>query len=176
MARQVVAQDTEVLAEAGTLGLPDAGRGAQRGAQDEQRRIRRAGGRAAPGLARLTAQERAVARLVAAGATNQQAALELFISVKTVQYLPPDACPREAGRALPQRTRRQFPGGSGRRGLTPAAVRALLPHVSYRITRKALTGRGGVRRMMPMSRTQQRLVRRRHVDFGHVVSAACCRA
>ncbi|MEY9490376.1 ATP/maltotriose-dependent transcriptional regulator MalT [Streptomyces calvus] len=43
-------------------------------------------GRAAPGLARLTPQERAVARLVAAGATNQQAALELFISVKTVQY------------------------------------------------------------------------------------------
>ncbi|NGO08935.1 AAA family ATPase [Streptomyces sp. HC44] len=42
--------------------------------------------RLAPGMAQLTAQERAVARLVAAGATNQQAALELFISVKTVQY------------------------------------------------------------------------------------------
>jgi DNA-binding CsgD family transcriptional regulator len=42
--------------------------------------------RLTPGLARLTAQEQAVARLVAAGATNQQAALELFISVKTVQY------------------------------------------------------------------------------------------
>ncbi|MFC7017873.1 LuxR C-terminal-related transcriptional regulator [Streptomyces viridiviolaceus] len=42
--------------------------------------------RAAPGMARLTPQEQAVARLVAAGATNQQAALELFISVKTVQY------------------------------------------------------------------------------------------
>ncbi|MFF8847925.1 AAA family ATPase [Streptomyces sp. NPDC015127] len=42
--------------------------------------------RAAPGMARLTPQEQAVARLVAAGATNQQTALELFISVKTVQY------------------------------------------------------------------------------------------
>jgi DNA-binding CsgD family transcriptional regulator len=42
--------------------------------------------RLAPGMARLTPQEGAVARLVAAGATNQQAALELFISVKTVQY------------------------------------------------------------------------------------------
>lgn len=37
-------------------------------------------------MARLTPQEQAVARLVASGATNQQAALELFISVKTVQY------------------------------------------------------------------------------------------
>ncbi|WP_425839582.1 AAA family ATPase [Streptomyces fractus] len=43
-------------------------------------------GRSAAGLARLTPQERAVAKVVAAGATNQQAALELFISVKTVQY------------------------------------------------------------------------------------------
>ncbi|MFI8193910.1 LuxR C-terminal-related transcriptional regulator [Streptomyces sp. NPDC085946] len=42
--------------------------------------------RAASHLSRLTPQEQAVARLVAAGATNQQAALELFISVKTVQY------------------------------------------------------------------------------------------
>ncbi|MFD7406868.1 AAA family ATPase [Streptomyces sp. NPDC059866] len=42
--------------------------------------------RAVSGMARLTPQEQAVARLVAAGATNQQAALELFISVKTVQY------------------------------------------------------------------------------------------
>ncbi|WP_217553477.1 LuxR family transcriptional regulator [Streptomyces sp. GbtcB6] len=42
--------------------------------------------RLAPGMAHLTAQEQAVARLVAAGATNQQTALELFISVKTVQY------------------------------------------------------------------------------------------
>ncbi|MEU6889843.1 AAA family ATPase [Streptomyces viridosporus] len=42
--------------------------------------------RLTPGLARLTPQEQAVARLVANGATNQQAALELFISVKTVQY------------------------------------------------------------------------------------------
>ncbi|MDI3403388.1 helix-turn-helix transcriptional regulator [Streptomyces cavernicola] len=41
---------------------------------------------ARPGMARLTPQEQAVARLVSAGATNQQAALELFISVKTVQY------------------------------------------------------------------------------------------
>ncbi|WP_405845152.1 AAA family ATPase [Streptomyces sp. NBC_01518] len=42
--------------------------------------------RLTPGTARLTPQEQAVARLVAGGATNQQAALELFISVKTVQY------------------------------------------------------------------------------------------
>ncbi|MET7701464.1 AAA family ATPase [Streptomyces sp. NPDC005485] len=38
------------------------------------------------GMAQLTPQEQAVARLVASGATNQQTALELFISVKTVQY------------------------------------------------------------------------------------------
>ncbi|MEV0909843.1 helix-turn-helix domain-containing protein [Streptomyces hokutonensis] len=37
-------------------------------------------------MAQLTPQERAVARLVAGGATDQQAALELFISVKAVQY------------------------------------------------------------------------------------------
>ncbi|MFI1888672.1 LuxR C-terminal-related transcriptional regulator [Streptomyces jumonjinensis] len=42
--------------------------------------------RGVPALSRLTAQERAVARLVAAGASNQRAASELFISVKTVQY------------------------------------------------------------------------------------------
>jgi ATP/maltotriose-dependent transcriptional regulator MalT len=36
--------------------------------------------------ARLTAQERAVARLVAAGMSNQQVASELFVSVKTVQF------------------------------------------------------------------------------------------
>ncbi|MCW7945695.1 LuxR family transcriptional regulator [Streptomyces hygroscopicus] len=42
--------------------------------------------RLTPGMSQLTAQEQAVARLVASGATNQQAALELFISVKTVQY------------------------------------------------------------------------------------------
>ncbi|MEU4895800.1 LuxR C-terminal-related transcriptional regulator [Streptomyces sp. NPDC044780] len=42
--------------------------------------------RVTPGLSHLTPQERAVARLVAAGATNKQTALELYISVKTVQY------------------------------------------------------------------------------------------
>lgn len=42
--------------------------------------------RLTPGMSRLTPQEQAVARLVAGGATNQQAALELFISVKTIQY------------------------------------------------------------------------------------------
>lgn len=43
-------------------------------------------GRLTPGMARLAPQERAVARLVADGAINQQAALELFIPVETVQY------------------------------------------------------------------------------------------
>lgn len=43
-------------------------------------------GRTAPGLSRLTPQEQAVAQLVSSGATNQQTALDLFISVKTVQY------------------------------------------------------------------------------------------
>ncbi|MGP4089273.1 helix-turn-helix transcriptional regulator [Streptomyces sp. KR55] len=42
--------------------------------------------RLSPGMAQLTPQEQAVTRLVASGATNQQVALELFISVKTVQY------------------------------------------------------------------------------------------
>ena len=42
--------------------------------------------RIAPGLPQLTPQEQAVARLVASGATNKQTALELYISVKTVQY------------------------------------------------------------------------------------------
>ncbi|MGP4043061.1 response regulator transcription factor [Streptomyces sp. 2A115] len=42
--------------------------------------------RLAPGLSQLTPQEQAVAQLVAAGATNKRTALELYISVKTVQY------------------------------------------------------------------------------------------
>ncbi|MEV4031635.1 helix-turn-helix transcriptional regulator [Streptomyces umbrinus] len=42
--------------------------------------------RLTPGRSTLTPQERAVARLVATGATNKQAALDLYISVKTVQY------------------------------------------------------------------------------------------
>ncbi|RVU27737.1 LuxR family transcriptional regulator [Streptomyces antnestii] len=43
--------------------------------------------RAEPGSQdRLTAQEQAVARLVAGGLSNQETAAELFISVKTVQY------------------------------------------------------------------------------------------
>jgi len=37
-------------------------------------------------MAQLASQERAVARLVADGATGEQAALELFTSVKAVQY------------------------------------------------------------------------------------------
>ncbi|WP_243788648.1 helix-turn-helix transcriptional regulator [Saccharopolyspora gloriosae] len=37
-------------------------------------------------LTGLTAQERAVAGLVAAGMTNKQAATELYVSVKTVQF------------------------------------------------------------------------------------------
>lgn len=43
-------------------------------------------GGGAPEFARLTAQERAVARLVARGMSNGQVAGELFLSVKTVQY------------------------------------------------------------------------------------------
>lgn len=50
----------------------------QRGAADA--------GRAGPEFARLTAQEQAVARLVAQGMSNGQVAGELFLSVKTVQY------------------------------------------------------------------------------------------
>jgi DNA-binding CsgD family transcriptional regulator len=42
--------------------------------------------RVSPGLSRLTPQEQAVAQLVASGASNKQTALELYISVKTVQY------------------------------------------------------------------------------------------
>lgn len=38
------------------------------------------------GLGELTAQEQAVAKLVAAGMTNKQAATELYLSVKTVQF------------------------------------------------------------------------------------------
>ena len=38
---------------------------------------------------RLTAQESAVARLVAGGMSNRQVASELFVSVKTVQFHPP---------------------------------------------------------------------------------------
>lgn len=44
------------------------------------------GKRAAADLTELTAQEKAVAALVARGMTNRQAAVELFISVKTVQF------------------------------------------------------------------------------------------
>ncbi|MFI7644351.1 helix-turn-helix transcriptional regulator [Nonomuraea sp. NPDC049400] len=40
----------------------------------------------ASGLSRLTPQEQAVARLVAFGASNKQAALEPCISAETVQY------------------------------------------------------------------------------------------
>lgn len=42
--------------------------------------------RDAAGTARLTAQERAVAKLVARGLSNQDTAQDLFVSVKTVQY------------------------------------------------------------------------------------------
>lgn len=42
--------------------------------------------RDASGIARLTAQERAVAKLVARGRSNHDTAQELFVSVKTVQY------------------------------------------------------------------------------------------
>ncbi|GAB3297835.1 helix-turn-helix transcriptional regulator [Parasphingorhabdus pacifica] len=44
--------------------------------------VKRGGGESTP----LTAQEHAVAALVAAGKSNKQAAVELFISVKTIQF------------------------------------------------------------------------------------------
>ena len=40
----------------------------------------------APSLPGLTPGEQAVARLVATGRTNRQAAAELYVSVKTVEY------------------------------------------------------------------------------------------
>jgi ATP/maltotriose-dependent transcriptional regulator MalT len=40
----------------------------------------------APGLDRLTARERVVARLVADGASNREAAAELYLSVKGIEY------------------------------------------------------------------------------------------
>jgi DNA-binding NarL/FixJ family response regulator len=40
----------------------------------------------ASALSQLTAQERAVADLVAGGLTNKEVAAQMFISVKTVQY------------------------------------------------------------------------------------------
>lgn len=42
--------------------------------------------RANPDLTELTAQEQAVAELVSAGMSNKQAAVELYLSVKTVQF------------------------------------------------------------------------------------------
>jgi DNA-binding CsgD family transcriptional regulator/tetratricopeptide (TPR) repeat protein len=39
-----------------------------------------------PGLDALTAREQVVARLVASGMTNREAAAELFVSVKTIEY------------------------------------------------------------------------------------------
>ncbi|HYY18338.1 MAG TPA: helix-turn-helix transcriptional regulator, partial [Streptosporangiaceae bacterium] len=46
-----------------------------------------AGGREThPDLDALTAREQVVARLVASGMTNREAATELFVSVKTIEY------------------------------------------------------------------------------------------
>jgi DNA-binding NarL/FixJ family response regulator len=39
-----------------------------------------------PNLDALTAREQVVARLVASGMTNREAAAELFVSVKTIEY------------------------------------------------------------------------------------------
>jgi DNA-binding NarL/FixJ family response regulator len=41
---------------------------------------------AEPGLAGLTVQERQVARLVAGGMSNREAAAELYLSPKTIEY------------------------------------------------------------------------------------------
>ncbi|MBZ4015673.1 helix-turn-helix transcriptional regulator [Streptomyces purpurogeneiscleroticus] len=48
--------------------------------------LKRGGTEGTEDFSRLTAQERAVARLVARGMSNGQVASELFLSVKTVQY------------------------------------------------------------------------------------------
>jgi DNA-binding NarL/FixJ family response regulator len=49
------------------------------------------GGRRERGASRLTTQELAVAKLVAAGLTNRQTARELVVSEKTVEYHLRDA-------------------------------------------------------------------------------------
>ncbi len=55
------------------------------GAVGGRRRVRRGAARPA-GAAELTPQEQAVAHVVARGATNREAADELFISIKTVEH------------------------------------------------------------------------------------------
>ena len=56
---------------------------------------------------RLTAQELAVARLVAVGLSNRQVAAELFVGQD--DPVPSDADLRQAGRELPNRARRPLP-------------------------------------------------------------------
>jgi len=79
---------------------------------------------------RLTAQELAVARLVAAGMTNRQVAGELFISVKTVQFHPQPHRP-EAGCRISDGARHPFSGPRAHRRL--ARSRGGWPRVGPRV-------------------------------------------
>ena len=65
---------------------------------------------------KLTAQEQAVARLVAVGMSNRQVAAELFVSVKTVQFHLTHiyaklgiGVPGRAGRSVPRAIAKQPP-------------------------------------------------------------------
>jgi DNA-binding CsgD family transcriptional regulator len=68
-----------------------------------ERRRRRKGGRPSPGT-ELTASERRVASMAAAGLTNREVAAKLFMSAKTVEahlarVLPSSSSPSTSGRA-----------------------------------------------------------------------------
>ena len=78
-----------------------------------------------PGLDALTAREQVVARLVAAGMTNREAAAELFVSVKTIEYHLSVIFTK-----LHIRSRRELTAGhrtASGAGRSPAAQPAVLP-------------------------------------------------
>ena len=80
-----------------------------------------------PGLDALTAREQVVARLVAAGMTNREAAAELFVSVKTIEYHLSVIFTK-----LHIRSRRELTAGhrtASGAGRSPAAQPAVLPAV-----------------------------------------------